>query len=140
MTNSDAYSPTPSLVEITALSSGETTVLTFDREDAIKLLHSTASTWFNLVPRPGRASTEFWDYFHAIYSVIYQSKLHAKYIGNPHLSCCNLHDKVFSYSSSLKCNVNGNSNMTSATIESHLILHNVSFGERCVIIFVLFLC
>ena len=94
MTNSDTYSPIPSLVEITELSSGETTVLTVDRENEIKLLHLTVSTWFNLVPRPGRASSECWDYFHAIDPVIDQSKLHAKCIRNPHLSCCNLHGKL----------------------------------------------
>ena len=127
--NNVAQSPTLTLVETTAL-------LTVDREDAIKTKHPMASTWFNLVSRGGRVSAECWNYFHVIESIIDESKLDNKWKEKLHLACCNLCGKVFSYSTIPKNNASAKPKMTNATMESHLMSHNISFGKLYIIVFV----
>ena len=69
--------------------------------------HRTVSTLFDLFLRAGPVSAEYWNYFHVIDSVIDEPKLDNKWINKPHLACCNLRGKVFSYSSPPKSNTNG---------------------------------
>ena len=126
--NNVAKSPTLSSVETTAS-------LTVNREDAINTPHPTASTWFDLVKRAGRVSAECWNFFHVVNNVLDKSKLDDKLISKPHLACCNLCGKVFSYSSPPKFNPDGKPKMTNATLESHLMSHNISFGKFYILFF-----
>ena len=124
------------VTESPTLSSVETIAsLTVNREDAINTPHPTASTWFDLVKRAGRVSAECWNFFHVINSVLDKSKLDDKLISKPHLACCNLCGKVFSYSSPPKSNPDGRPKMTNATLESHLMSHNISFGKFYILFF-----
>ena len=124
------------VTESPTLSSVETIAsVTVNREDAISAPHPTASTWFDLVKRAGRVSAECWNYFHVVNKVLDESKLDDKLISKPHLACCNVCGKAFSYSSPPKINPGGKPKMTNATLESHLMSHNVSFGKLCVLFF-----
>ena len=59
MTNvNDNNFTTLSAVETTAQSSGDTTMLTIERENEIKSPYRVAPTWFDLTQRPGHVSSE----------------------------------------------------------------------------------
>ena len=91
-----------------------------------------AHTWFDLIQIPVRVHAECWDYLHEIENFLDQSKLPTKWISKSHLSYCNMRSKLFSCSISLTCN--GNARVTSASMESHLILNDISFGKKIDII------